>query len=487
MAWTTRGAWNRRWARHVSCLMRFGMMLVVGAFLAGCGHARSVGGDLAVVDPEAARLQAWAGAEPDPHACERARAGELERLLNAVAEGRVPRAAAAACVVSGWLQLSAADGTRVGAGFANVYGRASAAPERALQEALQAALLARPVADLAALATRGLEGQARAALSASLQPSARALADELLAALELAQDHYQGEPLTVARLETLDEATLAVILRRLADPGLVRAAQRELIARRARRSEFVEVREHVEAVVDAVLSRGSNVVELRAHPVRSLCVEALRQPWLLKQEPELQRASLVSWGAAQTSASLPLRNVLWVELEGLSRPVTLCAGPAELEPSPCLSAGDVRGELARVPVVDGSLQLGGVSTTSVLLPLLRSAAELRVPVRVDQQTVDVVLALSIIAPEPIILSAPGVGTRGPAVHVVLRQEARWIVAEVRSGEHALMPVLLAPTHPRLQPPSRSRARLPWVRSPAGLPRPQSQASQPALSPPLQCE
>ena len=65
----------------------------------------------------------------------------------------------------------------------------------------------------------------------------------------------------------------------------------------------------------------------------------------VRQDVPQQRATLLGLAGGRAGLSVlpsvPLRGALQVEVEGVAGPITLCAAPEELDPSPCLPASEV--------------------------------------------------------------------------------------------------------------------------------------------------
>jgi hypothetical protein len=190
-----------------------------------------------------------------------------------------------------------------------------------------------------------------------LGPVATRYGRDLLDAVALEHGVLDGAPVDAARLDALqaagDEATLRACAARLPDPSLRSEAKRRVIRLHIAASPYPEVRRDARAVEEQVLRLGHNPVSPVAHPPLSASLDAERVPVravLVRQRP------LVGDGAAQLLgslpgdadgrsslvAALPLRGALGVTLDGVSRPVTLCAPAAALDPAPCLEPAAVR-------------------------------------------------------------------------------------------------------------------------------------------------
>jgi hypothetical protein len=177
-------------------------------------------------------------------------------------------------------------------------------------------------------------------------------AEEVLAMLDLEQGVLRGRTVDLAMLDQLrkagDEAQLRRAAVRLPDAGLRAQARRRLLRLRIQASPYREVSDRPGAVEELMMSAGANIVTIADHrPLRGW-IEATALParvaWV-RQDLLRQSATLLGQAPGQARLSVlpgvPLRDLFRVELEGLSRSVTVCAPPRELDPTPCLQARDI--------------------------------------------------------------------------------------------------------------------------------------------------
>jgi hypothetical protein len=85
---------------------------------------------------------------------------------------------------------------------------------------------------------------------------------------------------------------------------------------------------------------------------------------------------------------LPLRGALHVNLKGVSRPITLCADAAALDPTPCLSARHVSLGQPLARIHDNQLELRTGMRIADVLGLARSGGQLELLVRVAGVAID---------------------------------------------------------------------------------------------------
>jgi len=213
-------------------------------------------------------------------------------------------------------------------------------------------------AELAALASWLESGLAKGRFG----PFGQRAASDLLATIGLERGRWRGSVVDLAALDGFlaggDEATLRRCADRLPDAALREAARRSVIRIHILASPFPEVRLESRSVEELVARTGANPVSPHVHaPVRGLTDAGLApvrsvllEQHLREQTVRLAGSALVERSRPGLTAAVALRGALQVEMAGLSRPVTLCAPPQELDVSPCLAAGDVQllSTLARV-------------------------------------------------------------------------------------------------------------------------------------------
>jgi hypothetical protein len=183
-------------------------------------------------------------------------------------------------------------------------------------------------------------------------PVARDMGRELLASADIEQGRWQGQPVNVALMDELALAgntmTLARFARRLPDPALRTEASRRIIRAHIALSPFAEVRGAAKPVEERVLAQGSNRVSLAQHRLVRAWFDANRVPMrgvLVRQDVWRQTAKLLGSSAQKQALSvlpdLSFRKTLWAELKSISRPVSVCEGRKNFDPSPCIGVSDI--------------------------------------------------------------------------------------------------------------------------------------------------
>jgi hypothetical protein len=186
-----------------------------------------------------------------------------------------------------------------------------------------------------------------------LGPLARADAEEMLAELDVEHGTWQGRPVDVAQMDALaaagNEMTLRRFAERLPSPQLRDEAKRRIVRIHIVLSAFDEVRAAAAAVEDAVVRTGHNRIALPAHPLDRAWFDernATIRNVLVRQHVWPQTATLLGYAQQRPTLSvlpeLSFRGTLWAELEGVSRPVTLCTPANALDPTPCIDVSDVQ-------------------------------------------------------------------------------------------------------------------------------------------------
>ncbi|MEZ4320624.1 MAG: hypothetical protein R3F61_24290 [Myxococcota bacterium] len=163
---------------------------------------------------------------------------------------------------------------------------------------------------------------------------------DLVSAVEAEAGVLDGVPITRKTIAaTNDPVQLTQWALRLPSAPLREAAQERLIARRIEKSPFAWVRENAEAVQDALakgplgLPPGAVVVRAQWSPARD-GTALLR----LLQDPLRGKVRLLPAGRDGTRSadpSLDLVDSLWLDIDGLERPITVC-GPDRFDPTPCM-------------------------------------------------------------------------------------------------------------------------------------------------------
>ncbi|MGC3999417.1 MAG: hypothetical protein QM767_19040 [Anaeromyxobacter sp.] len=402
--------------------------------------------------PGAAALASYlAQADASGDACARVAAAlpaaELQklpgRLLEGLRRGTIQPATFTRCAQALWPVLPAAassdlaTATLAGAMDALRTGVVDEQPSLQAQlAALQEVYADRPAAAKAAdhprrQAMGSLNGLLRKAPAGS--PTARAAA-ALLALVELEGGRSDGRPVDpaalAARAAAGDEPSLWAMAHRLPNPALRTEAERQLVRVRIARSPFPEVQAAAAQVEAAVLRDGVNALDAARHPVRGghLDLPALPARTLLVRQqlspfdPAGRTTLLLGTSPERPQPSvlpaLPLHGALWIEVDGLGLPVTVCEAGRPLDPSPCLASaqvaaghplvrvegGAVRLEERPAPAEVAALARGGDQLAAALLAGGREVARVGWPVVFER-------------PGDLVFAAPGPGQGGPDLAV----------------------------------------------------------------------
>jgi hypothetical protein len=182
-------------------------------------------------------------------------------------------------------------------------------------------------------------------------PVAAHAVNELLGAVELELGRYGGRPVDTTMIAYIsangDETLLRLVADRLPMPDLRAQARRRLIRLRIARSPFPEVRAQAAVIEDRVVQQGINPVVLADQPAVGATFDAGKLPArgvVVQQDMAHQTASLFGNVAGKGLSVVPnveLGGALWVQVAGLSRPITVCGAPRSDDPTPCIAGKDV--------------------------------------------------------------------------------------------------------------------------------------------------
>jgi hypothetical protein len=201
-----------------------------------------------------------------------------------------------------------------------------------------------------------------------LGPVGRRFGTELIADVELEHGMRGRQPVDVGTLDELfqkgDEATLRHYALRLPDAELRTQAQRRVIRLHIQASQQPQVREHAGAIEQTLLHVGSNPIAISEHrPLRARVDTAALAARGVRVRQDLRRQTSTLLGYAFDGSgisvlpTIALRGALQIELEGIDGPLTVCAPPETLDPTPCVPASvvNVDSRLAHVDA-DGTLR-----------------------------------------------------------------------------------------------------------------------------------
>jgi len=219
--------------------------------------------------------------------------------------------------------------------------------------ALQAAYIERPAGKNGdALEMAANFGELRRKfLARRLSPVATRFVGEILGVVDLEQGRYGGRPVDATLIGEVAARGDENLLRRFADrlPSQEPRdqARRGLIRLHIAASPFPEVRAQAAPVEERVLREGANRISLAEQRAVRATFDESKLPGrivLARQDVVHQTAALLGFAAAgglSVIPSLSLVGALWVEVAGLSRPVTVCQAPSAFDPNPCVAASDV--------------------------------------------------------------------------------------------------------------------------------------------------
>ncbi|HJL14982.1 MAG TPA: hypothetical protein RMH99_04960, partial [Sandaracinaceae bacterium LLY-WYZ-13_1] len=262
-----------------------------------------------------------------------------------------------------------------------------------------------------------------------------------------------GRPVSVEALDALardgDEGALLVYSRRIPDPRLRQEARRRLVQVRIRTSPFDSVRANAAEVLARVLRDGRNAVPLPSPP-SSATVDPNAFPFrglVVTQDVGAQRARLLSYVDDERNTSvvppIELRGVVRFDVEGYARPLTLCASPEELDPTPCVAASEI-GLGVPIATVEGDGRfrfLETISTAQVLELVARGEDELVLPILFRGEPLTEArwpMRFHVSGP---LLFQPGHGMPGTSVQVEVDGTGANVIATVRARSRRYRAVL----------------------------------------------
>jgi len=280
-----------------------------------------------------------------------------------------------------------------------------------------------------------------------LGPVATRFGEELLAAVDLEQGRYRGRPVDAPTIDSLyarrDEATLRRFVDRLPSKSLRDEARRRVVRLEIAASPFPELRAHGEQVEERVLQQGTNRIGLADQSASRAWLDPQKtavRGVLVRQDVWRQAATLFGYGGDGPRVSvLPevsLRDALWIEVPGWSRPVTLCQAPRLIDPTPCVDATDVRIENP-LAYLDrgGAFRFVDQITSRDAVSLAGAGRHFMLPVSVGgHRLVSIDWALQFERPENIVFSASRDG-KGPDLDVTVDRTdpVRFSLTIVREG------------------------------------------------------
>lgn len=275
------------------------------------------------------------------------------------------------------------------------------------------------------------DGLRRALSNHRLGTMAAMFGAELLSTVDLERGLHLGRQVDANTIEALfrrsDEPMLMRFARRLPFAELRETARRRVLRLRIMSSPYPEIREHAQAVEDAVIESGANRLNLATHPPLRGNTDATQQRLrgvLVRQQPLQQRAALVGYevvnGAGQPLHEVVLRHWLRFELQDVAHPVTLCEPLLELDPTPCVSVADIKFEHPHVGIGPrGTLYFADNLTMRDALNLSTSRETLQMPVSVlGKKLFTLELPFAFERPADLVFSPSAAGATGPRLEVL---------------------------------------------------------------------
>ena len=273
------------------------------------------------------------------------------------------------------------------------------------------------------------------------------LGQELLDSIEIEHGNYRGSPVDEPVMDRLaadgNELTLRRFAERLPTEQLRGEAQRRLVRIHIKLSPFPEVQSGGAALEAKVLQYGFNAVDLSQHAVTKAWFDADHVPKrdVVVQQHVLQRsATLLSAASDRATLSvvpeLSLHGALMAELDGISRPITVCGAAKDFDPSPCIGPNDLSSSSPFVKLDAGKLRVVDQLGASDLLPLAEQTA-FAVGVQIGKAPgASFTWGLHFARPDDLVFSGAGDGGRGPDLIVrVAAPKSDRVSYDVDAGGH----------------------------------------------------
>jgi hypothetical protein len=287
-----------------------------------------------------------------------------------------------------------------------------------------------------------------------LGPKAQRYGKELLAGIELERGQWKGKPVTAATLDHLerqkDASTLRRMMQRLPDATMKQEARRRLARLHIAASPSAYVRANASEIEDKVVETGRNAIDPSTMPAQKGFFDGEKsrvKGVLVRQNVWKQTATLLAFEGSEPGSSLlgsvDLRGALFLRVDGLDEPITLCAPSDALDPTPCLSPTDIKPKVPIAYVDDkGLLHFVEKVTSRDAMRLVYETPNLPLPFEVRGKEV-------LTIEWPLVYESPGSvvftgsrGTTSPDLQVVLeRRRSPRLFFEVKAPQGAFVGVV----------------------------------------------
>jgi len=268
-------------------------------------------------------------------------------------------------------------------------------------------------------------------------PVAARFVRELLDVVDLERGRYGGRPVDRAVIDDLAARGDLSLLRRFADrlagQDLRDHARRRLLRLAIAASPFEEVRARAAEVEERVMREGVNRISVAQQPPVRATLDTGKltaRRVLVRQDVLHQTTALFGDGDGGPSVlpALSLGGALWVEVAGLSRPITICRTRGTFDPTPCIGAGDVSVDNSfAIADRDGSFHLRDRASEADTVAVTNAKSWFPLPIAVGgRRLVSFGWPVRFERPADLILS-PSFG-RGPDLKVVVSRVDRTVLA-----------------------------------------------------------
>jgi hypothetical protein len=260
-------------------------------------------------------------------------------------------------------------------------------------------------------------------------PVAARFGNELLAVVDLEHGRYGGRTVDAAALDDLASRREETLLRRFSDrlpsEALRVEARRRVIRLAIASSDYAEVRADGDAVEERIVHQGVNRISLLEHPPATATLDPHRvagRGVLVRQDLPKQTATLLGTSDRFGVSVLPelsFVDALWIEVAGVSCPITICRSPRMLDPSPCVGVDDVKIE-STLAYLDrgGAFRFVDRVSASEVVSLARAGHALALPVSAaGRRLVTFEWPLRFERPKNLVLD--GVAGAGPNLKVIV--------------------------------------------------------------------